>query len=86
MRSRWVLAVCVAVCTAAGAADTVYPTRPVRLIVGYPPGGSTDIAARMIGQRLAPTFQQTVVIDNRAGASGQTRAVNRGPLAGCERP
>ena len=53
----------------ASAADS-YPVRPVRLIVGYPPGGSTDIAARMIGQRLTPVFNQTVVIDNRAGASG----------------
>ncbi|HEV7821687.1 MAG TPA: tripartite tricarboxylate transporter substrate binding protein [Burkholderiales bacterium] len=52
------------------AAEPPYPTRPVRLIVGYPPGGSTDIAARMIGQRLTPVFHETVVIDNRAGASG----------------
>lgn len=55
---------------AAGAADSAFPTRPVRLIVGYPPGGGTDIAARLIGQRLTPVFGQTVVIDNRAGASG----------------
>ena len=54
----------------AAAADPAYPTRPVRLIVGYPPGGSTDIAARLVGQKLAPAFAQTVVIDNRAGASG----------------
>ncbi len=54
----------------APAADTAYPARPVRLIVGYPPGGSTDIAARLIGQRLAPVFAQTIVVDNRAGASG----------------
>ena len=54
----------------ATAADHAYPTRPVRLIVGYPPGGSTDIAARLVGQKLAPVFAQTVVIDNRAGASG----------------
>ena len=52
------------------AADPAYPVRPVRLIVGYPPGGSTDIAARLIGQRLAPVFGQSIVIDNRAGASG----------------
>ncbi len=52
------------------AADAPYPARPVRLIVGYPPGGSTDIAARMIGQRLTPIFHETVVVDNRAGASG----------------
>ena len=54
----------------ATAADHAYPTRPVRLVVGYPPGGSTDIAARLVGQKLAPVFAQTVVIDNRAGASG----------------
>jgi tripartite-type tricarboxylate transporter receptor subunit TctC len=46
----------------------------VRLIVGYPPGGATDIAARMIGQRLTPVFHETVVIDNRAGASGTIAA------------
>jgi tripartite-type tricarboxylate transporter receptor subunit TctC len=56
--------------TIATAAEPAYPTHPVRLIVGYPPGGSTDIAARLIGQRLTPVFQHTVVIDNRAGASG----------------
>jgi len=52
------------------AADAAWPTRPIRLIVGYPPGGSTDIAARLIGQRLAPVFGQSIVIDNRSGASG----------------
>ena len=55
---------------AAGAADSAYPTRPVRLIVGYPPGGSTDIAARLIAQKLTPVFSQNVIVDNRAGASG----------------
>ena len=70
MRSLCLFAMGLAVCTATSAADTAYPTRPVRLIVGYPPGGSTDIAARMIGQRLTPVFGHTVVIDNRAGASG----------------
>ena len=52
------------------AAETAYPMRPIRLIVGYPPGGSTDIAARLVGQKLGPVFGQTIVIDNRAGASG----------------
>ena len=71
MRRRFLFAIGLTLCAApAGAADNAYPTRPVRLIVGYPPGGSTDIAARMIGQRLAPVFNQTVVVDNRAGASG----------------
>ncbi|HEX2829657.1 MAG TPA: tripartite tricarboxylate transporter substrate binding protein [Burkholderiales bacterium] len=57
----------------ATAADS-YPSRPVRLIVGYPPGGSTDIAARLVGQKLAPILGQSVVIDNRAGASGMIGA------------
>jgi tripartite-type tricarboxylate transporter receptor subunit TctC len=65
------LAAClVLVAVAAAAAETAYPTRPIRLIVGYPPGGSTDIAARLIGQKLAPVFSQSIVIDNRSGASG----------------
>ena len=74
MQRDFLLAIGLALCTvnvvAAAPAVNPYPTRPVRLIVGYPPGGSTDIAARLIGQRLAPVFGQTVVIDNRAGASG----------------
>lgn len=52
------------------AADIAYPTHSIRFIVGYPPGGSTDIAARLIGQKLAPVFSQSIVVDNRAGASG----------------
>jgi tripartite-type tricarboxylate transporter receptor subunit TctC len=55
---------------AAVAADSVYPTRTISMIVGYPAGGSTDIAARIIAQRLAPVFSQAVIVDNRAGASG----------------
>jgi tripartite-type tricarboxylate transporter receptor subunit TctC len=71
MRCRFPFAVGLALLAiTAGAAEITYPTRPVRLIVGYPPGGSTDIAARLIGQKLAPIFAHTVVIDNRAGASG----------------
>lgn len=53
----------------AHAADS-YPAKPIRAIVGYPPGGGTDLVGRMIGQKLAESFRQTLVIDNRAGASG----------------
>src|SRR5713101_7791351 len=47
-----------------------YPTRPVRIIVGFPAGGATDISARLIGQWLSERLGQQFVIENRAGASG----------------
>ena len=50
----------------ASAAD--YPTRPVRFIVGYPAGGSTDIIARLIGQRLSERLGQQFVVENKPGA------------------
>jgi tripartite-type tricarboxylate transporter receptor subunit TctC len=45
-----------------------YPTRPVRWVVGYPPGGATDIIARLIGQRLSERLGQQFVIENKPGA------------------
>ena len=47
-----------------------YPTRPVRIIVGIPAGSATDIAARLMGQRLSERLGQPFVIDNRPGAGG----------------
>jgi tripartite-type tricarboxylate transporter receptor subunit TctC len=59
-----------------------YPTRPVRFVVGYPAGGSTDIIARLIGQRLSERLGQQFVIENKPGAGnniGTEAVVNAEP-------
>ena len=56
-----------------------YPTRPVRIVVGFPPGGGADITARLIGQWLSERLGQPFIIDNRPGAGSNiaTEAVVR---------
>jgi len=68
----------------ARAQSTDYPTKPIRLVVGYAAGGATDVIARLIGQKLGEGLGQTVVIDNRAGANSNVGAelVARSPADG----
>ena len=70
--ARALVAALVAVPIAATAQS--YPTKPVKFIVPFPPGGATDISARLLGQRLSEMWGQTVVIENRGGAGGSVGA------------
>ena len=69
---------------AAGAADAPYPTKPVRMVVGYTAGGATDVIARLIAGKLAEQLGQAVVVENRAGANSNIGAelVARAPADG----
>ena len=58
---------------ASGTADT-YPSKPIRMIVGFTPGGSDDYVGRVVGARITERFGQTVIVDNRPGAGGNLGA------------
>ena len=67
-----------------GGGAQVYPTRPVRIFVGFPASATPDIVARLVGQLLSERLGQPVVIENRPGAAGNiaTEAVVRAPPDG----
>ena len=71
---RRTLVACLALLLAGAAAAQGYPSRAVRIVVPFPPGGTSDILARTIGARLSESFGQPVVIDNRPGAGGNIAA------------
>ena len=73
---RWSLiaAAIVACGSSALQADDAYPTRPVRLIVGFPPGGPTDVIGRVIAKGLTDQLGKQVLVDNLGGAGGTTGA------------
>jgi tripartite-type tricarboxylate transporter receptor subunit TctC len=65
-----VTAALLAALACSGAVAQSYPSRPVRLVIGLPPGGSTDVMGRIVAARLTARLGQQVVVDNRPGASG----------------
>lgn len=78
-RRRWLAALLVVAATASVSVATpalaqAWPTKPVRIVVPFAAGGSTDVIARMLGQRLTEKWGQAVVIENRGGAGGNLGA------------
>ena len=78
MKKIFMLAACLATTLAAAGSATAqsgnYPAKPIRIVVGFTPGGGPDITARFIAQKLAESWQQNVVVDNRPGAGGTIAA------------
>lgn len=68
-KTRWVLLFCAVLAAGAALAET-FPSRPVKMIVTYPPGGSSDLMARILGQKLSEVWGQPVVIESKPGAGG----------------
>jgi tripartite-type tricarboxylate transporter receptor subunit TctC len=87
--TRWIIVLCVtlllqATANAQPATNASFPTKLVRLVLPYPPGGSTDTIARYTTDKLSKQWHQPIIVDNRPGASGMigTEAVAHGPADG----
>ncbi len=63
-----------ALCSSTAIAQALYPSKPITLVVTYPPGGGADAMARLIGPKMGEALGQSIVIENRPGASGQIGA------------
>ena len=76
---RWiprVLFVSACLLTGQALAQNAWPTRPIRIVVVFPPGGSSDIVARVLAEAIAPRLNARVVVDNRPGAGGTVAALH----------
>jgi tripartite-type tricarboxylate transporter receptor subunit TctC len=65
-----IAAACLAFAPAVATAQSLQPGKPIRFLVGYPPGGGTDLVARLVGGKLAERLELPVVVENRVGAAG----------------
>ncbi|NBS46541.1 MAG: tripartite tricarboxylate transporter substrate binding protein [Betaproteobacteria bacterium] len=63
-----------ALCSPAAHAQASYPDKPIRMVIAFPPGGPTDLVARVLAQKLAEQMGQSVVVDNKPGANGNIAA------------
>ena len=70
----WVLPLCLMAGLGMAHAQDAWPTRPIKLLVGFAPGGSSDMVARLIATPLGERLGQPVVVENRAGAGGNIAA------------
>jgi tripartite-type tricarboxylate transporter receptor subunit TctC len=68
--AAWTLLFALACATSSAVHAQAYPSKPIRLIVPFPPGGGNDVIARVVAQKLGERFGQQVVVDNRPGANG----------------
>jgi tripartite-type tricarboxylate transporter receptor subunit TctC len=71
-RAAWLVCMALTCLPGATTAQSGYPNRPIKIVVPWPAGGSTDSVARLVAQKLSPILQQPVVVENRPGATGTT--------------
>ena len=72
--ARTLLAACFAIAAATAQAQGAWPAKPIRLLVGSPPGGPSDIVTRLLGEQLAQRWKQSVVVENRTGVGNSLAA------------